>query len=236
MLPRRDSRSILKQPNATMPHAHSSAAFYSSATYAPSNPVARHPPLAPHKPKLASLRVSFEAKVDTAWGDSVVVVGDKLGNWDPTQGGLALHTDAATYPIWRASTELPPVSCEYKLIILRAERDGKREIVWEPIDGNRRLSFDGQRGVQLRVSAAWGGKGSQEWEAAAAPSMLASQKPPVHFEVGSTPTTAQALAPTELEIQKAAELVRALPPRSPAPNRGPRMPPRRPVRATCGGF
>ena len=245
MLPRRDSRSHLRQPNA-MPHAHSSAAFYSLV--APSPPAAPHPlPLVvPHKPKPTSVRVSFEAKTKTEWGDTVLVVGSvyQLGGWEPTRG-LALATDAENCncveedsnpqtcdnhplstglrplpsdPLWRGSTELPLVPCEYKLVILRAERDGKRHVEWEPFDGNRQLSFNGQCGVELRASSVWGGKEWMVWETTAAPSMLASQKPPVPLEgVGATPTTAQALASTEREIQKAAELVKALPPRSPAP-------------------
>ena len=132
-LPRRDSRSRLQQPNApTIKHAHSAAAMV-NLTHAARQPLPFMMPAAPEPVKkqlcasASSVRVTFELAAETNYGDTLMVVGgvDPLGSWKP-EAGLALSTDTDTYPVWRASTELS-LPCEYKLVILRAERNGARK-------------------------------------------------------------------------------------------------------------
>ena len=73
--------------------------------------------------------VSFQVQADTRWGDTVALVGstEQLGAWAPDRG-LALCTDAASYPVWRLPTaQLLAVGAvyEFKFVILRAAHDGQ---------------------------------------------------------------------------------------------------------------
>jgi len=195
-LPRRDSRSILKVSNSQIPHSASSAAFYSNEKKGlRARPHSLPPAVSFEKPAPASVKqaattVSFEVRCETNWGDTVVVVGGvtALGEWDSARG-IQLHTNGDSYPVWHgASDALTP--CEWKLVILRAESDGTRTVEWEPMEGNRRLSFKDDNGSRhVHLVAAWGGACVLRW--APAPSMLASPHPGGLAEVPATPTVEQ---------------------------------------------
>ena len=82
-------------------------------------------------------RVSFYVRVETRWGDAVIITGssEQLGGWAPGRG-LRLSTDAQTYPVWRCSEPLvmSRLDVEYKVVIMRAP-DAAPE--WELLDDNR---------------------------------------------------------------------------------------------------
>lgn len=104
---------------------------------------------------------------ETKIGDRVVVLGslDCLGSWSFDKA-LILHTDSATFPIWR-SDELDFVRkesnnllshLEYKFVICRA--NGKIE--WEPFEGNRQVLLElpkSQWGVRCVLENIWGKEG-----------------------------------------------------------------------------
>jgi len=86
--------------------------------------------------------VIFEVRAETAFGDSLVLVGsgDALGEWDPTNKGITLTTTQDSYPLWK-SAPLQVVApgdgefVEYKYVKLRS--DGG--VHWEANGDNRRL-------------------------------------------------------------------------------------------------
>ena len=83
------------------------------------------------------VRASIECRVETNWGDTVVVCGstEQLGSWKPDRA-LRMATDETIYPVWRCE---PLLLCsdaiEFKFVILRA--GGPAE--WEPLPHNRPL-------------------------------------------------------------------------------------------------
>ena len=120
--------------------------------FAPSHPMLGFAP----PPFAAAAVLSFEVKCETRWGDTVVLVGstESFGGWQPARG-LWLHTDAASYPLWRrAELQVPAdlAGVEYKVVILRGGEGGAVE--WEPIDRNRRMSLGG--GDRVEVALEWG--------------------------------------------------------------------------------
>ena len=102
--------------------------------------------------------VSFQAKVRTEWGDTVVLVGSsaELGKWDPHRG-LHMRTDEDSYPFWRLEVKLGlagPIgeAHEFKLVVLRAS--GQME--WEPLAANRHLVHHIAPDCQMYVACEWG--------------------------------------------------------------------------------
>jgi len=183
------------------------------------------PPSAPAHQRMdqvqeAQVNVSFEVRAKTNWGDTVVIVGNTaaLGNWD-AERGLPLSTNGDCYPLWHAKAiALPP--CEYKVVILRAEGESERGVEWEPLAGNRCLSFDLRGGAQqLRVSVAWGDAATLDWgpspsRAAVGPAVGA---PSSHL-VPSTPPTRAATTPrTAQPIPSAEQLIKTMPARGQSP-------------------
>ncbi|GAA1973543.1 hypothetical protein GCM10009718_06820 [Isoptericola halotolerans] len=76
---------------------------------------------------------SVAVEATTAWGQDVYLVGSipALGSWAPS-GGILLS--AETYPVWRASLELPAgTSFSYKYVKI----DGAGGVVWESGDDRR---------------------------------------------------------------------------------------------------
>ena len=73
---------------------------------------------------------TLTATVETRFGQQVYVVGStpELGSWEPTDG-IALDTDADTYPRWSGTVPLGP-DTEWKLV--KVNPDGGVE--WEPGD------------------------------------------------------------------------------------------------------
>ena len=69
------------------------------------------------------VRATIECRVETAWGDTVVVCGssEQLGSWRPARA-LRMATDEALYPIWRCE---PLLLCsddvEFKFVVVRAD-------------------------------------------------------------------------------------------------------------------
>ncbi|KAL1529972.1 hypothetical protein AB1Y20_000899 [Prymnesium parvum] len=117
------------------------------------------------------VRVVFRAKVETHWGDTVMIVGScpELGGWQPLRG-VPMTTNCQCYPTWTASLTVSS-ACEYKFIILRAEVHGRRPVDWEPL-GNRELSLKNRNGaLTLNVTAEWGKAASMDWV----------HVPPVHW-------------------------------------------------------
>lgn len=68
------------------------------------------------------ISISFEARAETTFGQHVRVVGNfiDLGDWAPSLA-LELHTDEASYPIWKSRKEirLPEgFDLEFKLVTM----------------------------------------------------------------------------------------------------------------------
>lgn len=79
----------------------------------------------------ATVATTFEVNATTYWGQNVFVVGNvpALGNWSPA---AAVPLSSASYPIWRATVNLPPgTAVQYKYV----KKDGD-QVVWES-DPNR---------------------------------------------------------------------------------------------------
>ena len=99
------------------------------------------------------VRVSFEVRTETSFGDTVVIVGEtpQLGGWEPERG-ILMSTSEETYPTWRAEplllSEHSNGDVEFKFVVLGAY--GHR---WEPLPHNRRLVL---RGEEVQVIADWG--------------------------------------------------------------------------------
>ena len=106
-------------------------------------------PQAPLQPTQApaTIRLAFECKVETKWGDTAVLVGgaDKLGAWSPDRG-VPMFTDESCYPVWKADVSLLCASdeLEYKIVILRGDGKGPE---WEPLQNNRKLARAKARSV-----------------------------------------------------------------------------------------
>ena len=109
--------------------------------------------------------ICFEVRVETNWGDTVVIVGatEQFGAWRP-EGGLRLSTDEHTYPVWRAHVAVDARSAlsgtiEYKAAILRATDalvEGGARVEWEPLALNRKLATSHAAGVGGYVRMNWG--------------------------------------------------------------------------------
>ena len=98
--------------------------------------------------------VSFEVRTETAFGDTVVIVGEtpQLGGWEPERG-IRMSTCEENYPIWRVEplllNEHGHGDVEFKFVVLGA--DGHQQ--WEPLPHNRRLVLGGE---EVQVIADWG--------------------------------------------------------------------------------
>ena len=136
------------------------------AKYVPSQPV--------HLVSTQSVRVTWNAKVETMWGDQVLLVGSspQLGEWNPSQTSVELRTDKATYPTWTATVDLEAAGpVEYKVVVVRASRSQHAShtplFEWEPID-NRTLSRHAHHaGKAAHVDLTYaqpGGSVSWRWE------------------------------------------------------------------------
>jgi len=91
---------------------------------------------------------SFAVQATTTWGQGVYVVGSvpALGSWAPASG-VALSS--ATYPVWRATVDLPPgTTFAYKYV----KRDGSGNVVWE--SGANRTATVGADG-SVTLSDTW---------------------------------------------------------------------------------
>mmetsp|Transcript_13184 Transcript_13184/g.30970 ORF Transcript_13184/g.30970 Transcript_13184/m.30970 type:complete len:818 (+) Transcript_13184:15-2468(+) len=91
---------------------------------------------------LAACVVTFRVRAETAFGDSIVLVGggSTFGEWDPLKSSLRLVTTADEYPVWTTGAVQCPLptagmSAEYKYV--RITVDGRVE--WEADGKNRRL-------------------------------------------------------------------------------------------------
>mmetsp|Transcript_14473 Transcript_14473/g.24065 ORF Transcript_14473/g.24065 Transcript_14473/m.24065 type:complete len:341 (-) Transcript_14473:339-1361(-) len=96
------------------------------------------------------MKVSIRAL--TVPGQNVYLTGAFCG-WSVQDGALALRTGKDTYPIWSNSFTLSvrdAKSIECKFILV--DRD-KGDVVWEPFDGNRVLSFEME---DAEIFANWG--------------------------------------------------------------------------------
>jgi hypothetical protein len=98
--------------------------------------------------------VSFNAKVKTAYGESVKVVGSttQLGNWDVSK---AIALSASKYtdsnPLWTGSVSLPAgTALEYKFI--RVQQGGA--VSWES-DPNRKYTVPSGCTTSASVDGEW---------------------------------------------------------------------------------
>ncbi|MFC4062425.1 carbohydrate-binding module family 20 domain-containing protein [Planomonospora corallina] len=99
-------------------------------------------------PTPGRVAASFNANVTTAWGQNVFVVGDvaELGSWNPAN---AVALSAASYPVWRATVNLPAGrTISYKYI--KKNPDGS--VTWES-DPNR--SFTTPSGGTVTRDDSW---------------------------------------------------------------------------------
>jgi len=137
--------------------------------------------------KATTMVINFEAKVETYFGDTAVLVGSatEFGSWQPTSG-VRMATNESSYPVWKAQVTVSALSCntgalEYKVVIIRA--DGS--IHWEGLEHNRRLTL--RTGREARLGLTW-----------------------------DTPIATESVAP-EVDTQPAAAAVAAVPPQPPPP-------------------
>jgi len=110
------------------------------------------------------VRVRFEVRVETKYGDVVAVVGNvpNMGAWQPTEA-LHMSTTEQAYPTWHCEPLLlgsESTEIEYKFLVISTEGD----VHWEPLLHNRRLII---KGSEAHVAVDWG-----------SPSSLLSDLPP----------------------------------------------------------
>ncbi len=89
----------------------------------------------------AITRVEFKIRVQTNFGDRVVVTGSvqELGFWEP-RNGVELMTTKESYPIWTAVHHVPSgQSVEYKYVVLKADET----LLWESSIDNRMFTAEG---------------------------------------------------------------------------------------------
>ncbi|KAG8898842.1 hypothetical protein FRB99_007126 [Tulasnella sp. 403] len=90
------------------------------------------PPSGPCKPSGNTVAVNFEVTAETTWGENIYITGNlgQLANWN-ADGAIALN--AASYPIWKVTLNLPPsTKFEFKYI-----RKGNGAVVWESDPDNQ---------------------------------------------------------------------------------------------------
>ncbi len=78
------------------------------------------------------VKVSFNIKAETQWGQNVYLVGGDplLSDWEPD---AAIALSPSGYPVWTATVSLPASTrFEYKFL----KRDGQGNVLWEQ-GGNR---------------------------------------------------------------------------------------------------
>jgi hypothetical protein len=119
----------------------------------PSPPTSTTSPSACATP-VANVEVTFNAKIKTAYGDSIKVVGSstQLGDWDVSK---ALALSASKYtdsnPQWTGSVSLPPdTGVEYKFI--RVASSGA--VTWET-DPNRKYTVPSGCSNSATVEGEW---------------------------------------------------------------------------------
>ena len=102
------------------------------------------------------VRVHFEVRANTVFGEHVYIVGNlpQLGCWEPRRG-IRMETSEGEYPTWRVdplllSNEAPSGEVEFKFVTV----DAKGDVNWEPLPANRKLSLADCEEAQ--VIADWG--------------------------------------------------------------------------------
>ena len=130
------------------------------------------------------VRASIECRVETRWGDAVVMCGscDALGCWQ-VERGLKLTTDESIYPVWRAEPLLHGVddALEFKFVLVR--QDGSVE--WEPLVNNRRLMLP-STAEELQVVADWGSPSASPFAASPSPLLPSPAIGRDHFAIPSS--------------------------------------------------
>ena len=150
----------------------------------------------------ANRLVHFQVEAETAYGDSLVLVGstEKLGSWDPKKG-LTMSTDADTYPLWNLTCNDISAECDVEFKVVKLHGGGEAE--WETFGGdnpfeNRRLVLARDAPAAVRLSLKWGERrtivhASTHRHQNRRPSPLSKGSGSTP-SVGATPPTAQALA------------------------------------------
>lgn len=101
----------------------------------------------PGTPGGGSVTVNFAVTATTTWGDNIFVTGNltQLGSWAPAN---SIPLSSATYPVWRASVQVPAgASFQYKYI----RKTASGGVVWES-DPNRSASVPSSGAVTLNDS------------------------------------------------------------------------------------
>lgn len=177
--------------------------------------IAAHAPAVQQKPPVAAvlkpMQLTIEAKTETQWGDTVVLVGStaQLGSWQPSRG-IRLCTDASSYPVWSVTLPLDAITAgdappEFKLVILRASS----EVEWEPLPGNRRM-VPPVAGRRSRVALTWGDPATRSVEL--------SEPDLASMAIANTPTQAEVFAAPP-PTPKPQPLQPPQPPQQPTPPR-----------------
>lgn len=137
-----------------------------------------------------TIKLCFEMKVETQWGDTVVLVGSspQFGSWNPHQG-LRLSTSEHTYPAWSLQGVRVRCDCdilEYKVVVIRApDGSGGTHVDWEPLAGNRTLNLLDTEADELSITGSWGSPDSV--------CSIRTRNAPGSANVSPTPTTNQAV-------------------------------------------
>ena len=156
------------------------------------------------------VRVHFEVRANTVFGEHVYIVGNlpQLGCWEPRRG-IRMETSEGEYPTWRVdplllSNEAPSGEVEFKFVTV----DAKGDVNWEPLPANRKLSLADCEEAQ--VIADWGsglpggprdvpyGRRRARWRGRARAARLAARSPDASIPGSPTPTRAAAAAAPDL--------------------------------------
>ncbi|KAJ0418766.1 glycoside hydrolase superfamily [Aspergillus carlsbadensis] len=102
-----------------------------------------------------ALSVTFNERVTTAYGDTILLVGSisQLGSWDTSKGvALSASQYTSSNPLWSVTVELPVgTSFEYKFV----KKLASGSIVWES-DPNRSGEVDeGCEGATQVIDGSW---------------------------------------------------------------------------------
>ena len=157
------------------------------------------------------MRVVFAVTVETEWGDSVAICGDRAetGRWRPDDAHT-LATDPSRYPVWSGDLDVADVLRPLEFKVVRRRAAGGVE--WEPLEKNRKLitacfTF-------VRVGCSWGSADVQiAPEIAKQPAQVCSSSPPPMLaeDRDAVPLASAPLGPQSRSLSWSGELRRSPP-------------------------
>ncbi|KAL1997043.1 hypothetical protein VTN49DRAFT_7908 [Thermomyces lanuginosus] len=132
--------------SATGPYATPTNTAWPTTTQPPERPACTPP---------SEVTLTFNALVDTAFGQNIYLVGSipELGSWDPANALLmSAKSWTSGNPVWTLSISLPAgTSFEYKFI---RKDDGSSDVVWES-DPNRSYNVPKDCGANTATVNSW---------------------------------------------------------------------------------